>query len=451
MRRILARKYLYGKISRRKFHICSAGVRFRKTDAFGNSLREAGLRAYDVGLPRKMQAEVCMAADTSAGLSAPVVVEIDRPRRLLAIDGGGLLGLIPAESLIRIERQLDQLTGEEKPLCDRFDLIGGTSTGAILAAGLALGMKAADLADFYLDYGKGIFTKEWFPPIRLWHSYPSGPLIQHLKDKFGESTTLGDSKLRTQILIVSKNATQGNDWFFTNNPKSKFYKNNFALPLWQVVRASTAAPTYFPPQTIEVPDDAGNKQSYEFIDGGVSSYNNPALQVFLEATVPEYGNGWPMGVDRMLLMSLGTGFNSTAIDEGKAACYNLFDWAKYMVKELMNEANLQQNVLMHLLGQRPPTAESGTAELISSGAAKGIPDVDALDLVSNGLGAQKVLTYQRITIGLTQPRLQGLGLGDIDPVKVREMDAADQIQNMKRIGVAVAQEQVHMEALKNFF
>jgi uncharacterized protein len=397
-----------------------------------------------------MQAEVCMAADTPAGVSAPAPIKTDRPRRLLAIDGGGLLGLIPAEALIRMERQLDQLTGEEKPLCDRFDLIGGTSTGAILAAGLALGLKATDLRDFYLRYGNEIFTK-CFLPIQFWHKYPSGPLEKRLKEVLGEASTLSDSKLRTQILIVTKNATQGNDWFFNNNPKSKFYKNNSALPLWQVVRASSAAPTYFPPHTITVPDDTGKQQSYEFIDGGVSSYNNPSLQVFLEATIPQYGHGWPMGADKLLLMSLGTGFNSTAIAPGKAACYNLINWGEYVVKEMMNEANLQQNVLMHLIGKRPPTAESGTMELTSSGAAKGIPDENALNLVGSRLGAQELVTYQRITVGLTRQRLDQLGLPDVDPVKVREMDAVDQIANMQRIGAAIAKEQVRMEALKAFF
>lgn len=382
-----------------------------------------------------------MAADT---------VSSDRPRRLLAIDGGGLLGLIPAEALILVEQQLNQLTGTAKPLCDRFDLIGGTSTGAILAAGLSLGLPAQELRDFYLDYGKEIFTKVWLPE-RLWHRYRSEPLEKRLKEVVGESTTLGSDKLQTQIVIVTKNVTQGNDWFFTNNPKSKFFQNNSGLPLWEVVRASTAAPTYFPPQTIEVPDDTGKRQTYEFVDGGVSSYNNPALQVFLEATIPEYGNGWAMGMERLLLLSLGTGFNSVAIPTGKAACYNLLDWAKYMVHELMNEANLQQNVLMHLIGQRPATARSGTLELTSSGAISGIPGVNALDLVAAGLGAQKLVTYQRITIGLTQQRLQSLGLGDIDPIKVREMDAADEIPNMQRIGQAVAKEQVHMEGLKGFF
>ena len=382
-----------------------------------------------------------MAADT---------VETNRPRRLLAIDGGGLAGLIPAEALIQIEQQLDQLTGTQKPLCDRFDLIGGTSTGAILAAGLALGLKATDLRDFYLKFGQEIFTKSNLL-VQFWHKYPSGPLEDRLKEVLGESTTLGGSELRTQVMIVTKNATLGNDWFFTNNPNSKFFKNNSGLPLWQVVRASSAAPTYFPPQTIEVPDEAGKKQSYDFIDGGVSSYNNPALQVFLEATVPAYGLGWPMGADQLLLISLGTGFSSVTIESGKASRYELLDWAQYMIKELMSEANLQQNVLMHLIGQRPPELRSATLELTSSGAASGVPDLSALDLVSAGLGAQKLVTYQRVTVGLTRQRLDQLGLHDVDPVKVREMDAADQIPNMQRLGAAVAKEQVKMEAFKSFF
>ena len=374
----------------------------------------------------------------------------DRPRRLLAIDGGGLLGLIPGEALILIEEQLNRITGVEKPLCERFDLIGGTSTGAILAAGLALGLSAKQLRDFYLQFGKEIFTKVWFGG-RFWHNYSDAPLAKHLKEVFGEATTLGSDRLRAQVLIVTKNATLGNDWFFTNNPRNKFFKNNSGLPLWQIVRASAAAPTYFPPQTIEVPDDSGQKQSYEFVDGGVSSYNNPALQVFLEATIPEYGYGWPMGADRLLLLSLGTGFNALTIPAGKASGYNLLDWGRYVVKEMMNEANLQQNILLHIIGQRPGAAVSATTEMSSSGAAKGVPDESALSRVDVGLRAAKLVTYQRITIGLTRTRLDNLGLGDVDPFRVREMDAADQILNMQRVGAAVAREQVRMEALKGFF
>ncbi len=377
-------------------------------------------------------------------------VPSSRPRRLLAIDGGGLAGLIPAEALIEIERQLDLLTGNPAPLCEHFDLIAGTSTGAILAAGLALGMKAAQLRDFYLQFGHEIFSKSWWP-VRFWHSYPAGPLEKHLKEVLGEDTTLGSDRLRTQILIVTKNATLGNDWFFSNNPRNKFFNNNSAIPLWQVVRASSAAPTYFPPHTIAVPDGTGASQSYEFIDGGVSSYNNPALQVFLEATIPQYGYGWPMGVDQVLLMSLGTGYNSVMVDSGKAAGFNMLDWAKYVISEMMNEANLQQNLLLQVIGHKPALAVSANMELVSSGAAKGVPDDSAIAQMKAGLGAQKLLTYQRITVGLTRQRLDQLGLPDVDPVKVRQMDAADQIPNMQRVGVAVAKEQVRMSAVKEFF
>ncbi len=74
-------------------------------------------------------------------------VPLNRPRRLLSIDGGGLCGIIPAQALMEIERQLDALTGDPQPLCNRFDLIGGTSTGAILAVGLALGLSAQEMRD----------------------------------------------------------------------------------------------------------------------------------------------------------------------------------------------------------------------------------------------------------------------------------------------------------------
>ena len=373
-----------------------------------------------------------------------------RPMRLLSIDGGGLKGLIAAEALIAIETQLDALTGRSLPLSDRFDLIGGTSTGAILAVGLSLGLKAAELRDFYLKFGKQIFTKV-FLLERFWHSYLAGPLERHLKDVFGEDTTLGSGKLRTNIVIVSKNVTLGTTWFFTNNPKGKYFANNRGLPLWQIVRASSAAPTYFPPRTISVPDDADQPQEYEFIDGGVSSYNNPSLQVFLEATDPKYQFGWPTGTNKLLLISLGTGFDVVTIPSGKASGYSLLDWAPYAIKELMNDANLQQNVLMHLIGQSPagraaaPTAEESAAR------ATGVPTGDALDFVGPALGAYKALTYQRITVSLTRDRLDGLNLGDIDPAKVGEMDAVDQIANFQRIGQAVAREQVRMDLLQQFF
>lgn len=371
-------------------------------------------------------------------------------KRLLSIDGGGLLGLIPAECLIAMEEQLNQMTGSKLPLGKRFDLIGGTSTGAILAAGLCLGMHAAKLRDFYLEYGKEIFTKLLLP-LQFWHKYPSEPITKRLKERFGEKTTLGDNALLTNLLVVSKNATQGSTWFFSNNPKGKYFANDKDLPLWQVVRASTAAPTYFPPQKIAVPDGTGRTIEYEFIDGGVSSFNNPSFQVFLEATEPSYQLGWETGTDKLLMISLGTSYCPLKVPEGKAATYCVLDWAKYTVEDLLDDANLQQNVLMHLVGERPAGVRSALGEMQAAGVEDGAPSDNAMERVGVRLGAKKLLTYQRITIGLTRKRLDGLGLTDIDPEKVREMDAVDQMGNMQRIGRAVAKEQVQMERVKKFF
>ena len=372
-------------------------------------------------------------------------------KRLLSIDGGGLLGLIPAECLIRIEDQLNQLTNTELPLGKRFDLIGGTSTGAILAAGLCLGFQARQMRDFYLQYGEEIFNKVILPE-QFWHKYPSGPLEKRLMERFGERTTLGDNALLTNLLVVAKNATEGSTWFFTNNPNGKYYANNRDLPLWQVVRASTAAPTYFPPQKIAVPDGTGRSNEYEFIDGGVSTYNNPSFQVFLEATEKDYKFGWPAEPDKLLLISLGTGYCPLTIPEGKASGYCLLEWAKYTVEDLLGDANLQQNVVMHWLGESPaPEVPTGMAEMEAAGVEDGAPSVDTLDRVSARLGMKKQLTYQRITIGLTRKRLDGLGLTQIDPDKVRQMDAVDQMGNMQQIGKAIADEQVHMERLQSFF
>jgi uncharacterized protein len=379
-------------------------------------------------------------------MTDPTMAPVQR-KRLLSIDGGGLLGLIPAASLVLMERQLNELTGRSAPLCERFDLIGGTSTGAILAAGLALEKSAEELVDFYVDLGPKIFDLS-FILTRFWHKYPSGPIEKYLKEKLGEKVRLGGPELKTKVLLITKNATQGNNWTFTNNQGNRYFAENKDLFLWDLVRASSAAPTYFPPHTIEIPDGRGGSNHYEFIDGGVSSYNNPSLQVFLEATQPENNLNWPMGTDNLLLISLGTGFDAVGIPAGKAAGYELFDWAHYMVHELMNEANLQQNMLMHLIGQRAPVPSAVTASSMSTPVAA---SANALNSVSSLLDGRKLLTYQRITVEFSTIRMQQLGLPDIDPAKIREMDAVDEINNMQLVGQAVAKEQFHMDRLKQFF
>ena len=125
-------------------------------------------------------------------------------------------------------------------------------------------------------------------------------------------TAFGSEKVRTLLMIVLRNATTDSPWPISNNPNAKFNLpgtpgRNSDLALWKLVRANTAAPTYFPPETIKV-----DPHEFVFVDGGVTMYNNPAFQLFLMATTEPYRLCWPTGEEKMLLISVGTGASPNA-------------------------------------------------------------------------------------------------------------------------------------------
>jgi uncharacterized protein len=131
-----------------------------------------------------------------------------------------------------------------------------TSTGAIIAAGISLGMSVRDILDFYLKNGSDMFDKASIVR-RLQYKYESEPLTKELKIAFGDSTVLGSEQIETLLLVVLRNATTDSPWPVSNNPFAKYNDpvhpaNNLKFPLWQLVRASTAAPTFFPPEVITI-------------------------------------------------------------------------------------------------------------------------------------------------------------------------------------------------------
>ena len=217
------------------------------------------------------------------------------------------------------------------------------------------------------------------------------------------------------------------------------------MPLWQVVRASTAAPTYFEPETIQIPDRKGAMSSYEFVDGGVSTFNNPAFQLFLEATHANYRLGWQTGPDKLLLVSVGTGFSPNKIAQGGAARQTLVGWAGYAIRALMDDASLQQSVILQLIGQTPRPHH------IDRELGTGLPDNPETAVLSPSLGSLKLFTYHRYTVSLTRERLTELGLPGIDPEKVSALDAVNQAGNLQLIGKKIADEQVRVEDYAPFF
>ena len=109
-------------------------------------------------------------------------------KRILALDGGGIRGAVTCGILEKIEKIIQEKEGKDTRLCDYFDLIGGTSTGSIIAAGLAIGMSASEITEKYLKLGGEIFGKkrDWWKPWETWKflkaGYDHSVLEKNLKD-----------------------------------------------------------------------------------------------------------------------------------------------------------------------------------------------------------------------------------------------------------------------------
>ncbi|NNM23294.1 MAG: patatin [Flavobacteriaceae bacterium] len=348
-----------------------------------------------------------------------------KPKRILALDGGGIRGALTLGFLERLEELLHQRTGNRNLLlCDHFDLIGGTSTGAIIAAGLSIGMTASEIKDLYLSIGDKIFGEKYSLirnfGKRIRAEYNFGPLEKALEDVFG-TLTIESKEIRTGLCIVTKRADTLSTWPIMNHPSGKFFESNKNILLRNAVRASAAAPSYFLPKQIEV----GNNQMATFIDGGVSLANNPALQLFLIATLKEFPYRWPLGEDKLSILSLGTGTYTKRYEHAKMAKKHLLGWAKIIPELFMEDANYFNQTILQYISNSP--------------TAKNI-DSEILDLRDDLLTDKPALHYVRYNVLLEAKELNSLGLYfDQDQIEsLRKMDAAKNKEILYNIGAKAA-------------
>ena len=352
-------------------------------------------------------------------------------KKILALDGGGIRGMITVEVLAKIERQLREQLGADDDfvLADYFDFVAGTSTGAIIAACISYGMKIDDVRNFYIESGKGMFDKA-FLLKRFRYKYEDEDLVAKLKDVFGSGTTLGSDKLKTVLMMVMRNATTDSPWPVSNNPFAKYNQLirrsdpycdcNLDFPLWQLVRASTAAPVYFPPEVIDM---GSNK--FIFVDGGITTYNNPAFQAFLMATLEPYKMNWNTGEDNMLIVSIGTGTSPQSNVDLNPNEMNLLYNAGSIPSALMYAALNEQDTLCRVFGKC----------LYGNELDRELGDLIG---VKGPVGPGKLFTYVRYNAELTTEGLTSLGLPDIDPGNVQKLDSVAHIRDLQRVGVAVA-------------
>ncbi len=358
-----------------------------------------------------------------------------RPNRILALDGGGIRGALTLGFLERIETIIREKEGNpDLLLCEYFDLIGGTSTGAIIAAGLSVGKTAGEIKDLYLSIGDKIFgqkNKFWKNPKKWYRAkYSFEPLETALEEFFG-AIRMGDDDIKTGLCIVTKRADTFSTWPILSSSKGKYFKHNKNMLLHKVVRASAAAPTYFIPKQIDV----GNGEIATFIDGGLSLANNPALQLFLVATLDGFPYKWPIGEDNISLVSVGTGTSKKHIDPDKVAKFGLANWAKEIPNMFMEDANYLNQTVLQLLSNSP------TAKKIDSEIG------DLRDDILNGAPA---LHYVRYNVQLEENELNGLGLNySRDEIKsLQEMDAAENKDELYKIGAKAAEKYILSEHIK---
>jgi hypothetical protein len=352
------------------------------------------------------------------------------PKRILALDGGGIRGILTVQLLKRIEKLVRDRTGDNSAvLADYFDLIGGTSTGAIIASALALGWEVDRIEKLYLKLGNSIFESSFFRKGLLRPKFSAEPVKKALADKnegFGD-IRLGGPELKTGLAVVAKRLDTGSPWVIHNNPEGRYFNQmsgsqstpNKDYLLRDVVRASTAAPTFFEPEMIKVADDLEGA----FVDGGVSPHNNPALQLLMLATLEGHRLRWPTGADQLLLVSLGTGSKALALDPKEVMGMKAAELGVRGLASLMDDASALNELLLQWM------SSSATANEIDSeiGDLKG-------DILGGG---EPLLTYLRYDVKFDDDWLKDK-LSPEQLEMIAEMDRPENMPKLVEIGLAAA-------------
>jgi hypothetical protein len=365
------------------------------------------------------------------------------PKRILALDGGGVRGALTVAFLERIEAVLRERLGQQVRLGDWFDLIGGTSTGAVIAGALALGFSASDVRDFYLRLAPRVFKRPFWRIQGLQAKFDAEALRQEI-ESIVRDRTLDSPDLITGLGIVTKRMDTGSPWIVANNPAAPYWETAKSLPgdrkqpatgnryyrLANLVRASTAAPFYFDPEFLPIIE--GERHGL-FVDGGVTPHNNPALILFLMTILRSYGLNWTTGPDQLAIVSIGTGsyrdqFVPDQIDVGKTAKI-----AIRALTSLMNDAQTFILMQMQYLG------ECLTPWLINS---------EVGTLAGDGPTQGKLFRFMRYDVRMEPDWIKenlATDISEQEAIRLRAMDDPSIIESVYQLGALAAKVQVKPE------
>ncbi|MGD1804754.1 patatin-like phospholipase family protein [Dapis sp. BLCC M126] len=283
--------------------------------------------------------------------------------RILSLDGGGIRGVLSARLLKEVE---DNLAKEGHKLHTYFDFVAGTSTGSILAAGIACQKSADDMIKLYKEKGKDIFLdsvskqrKKWRPISTLVgdnilglrtisskffgdvlypHKKGDQGLAKVLQEKLvleGQSTpaNLKDIK-ELRILIPAYDVDSRNTTWFCNPPDDEkhWYDD---IELWEICTASASAPTFFPPYNL-----LDKMKSRPHIDGGVSA-NNPSLIAIARAFELDRELNW----SNIAVLSIGTGQTTKSYSYEEIKRWGAASWAKNIPNIFMDPSAISSETI----------------------------------------------------------------------------------------------------------
>jgi len=255
----------------------------------------------------------------------------DDETSILAVDGGGIRGIIPAMVLAELEHRAGI------PISDMFDYIAGTSTGGILALGLAKpdgtrpAYTARDVIGIYDRQGPSIFQdRGWFSWGLTRPKYPISQLQRPLKGTIG-TYPLADT--RTNVVVPVYDVRNRRPVVFQTS--SAKHSSRMNLEAWKVATATSAAPTYFPPFDVEPGPPTSGVGPRSFVDGGIYA-NNPA-SIALSCAVDDQTTRYERpDLGDFFVVSIGTGKSERPIDASKADGWGAFGWAKPAIKCAMD-------------------------------------------------------------------------------------------------------------------
>jgi predicted acylesterase/phospholipase RssA len=428
---------------------------------------------------RRRQVAIAPATATIGAAGQEFACDRDRqlfgpgPKRVLSLDGGGVRGAVTVAFLTRIEEIFSEHYGKPVRLGDHFNLIGGTSTGAIIAGALALGYRCNEVKEFYTNLAPLVFKRQrWAIPV-IHPKFAARGLRAEIEKIVGD-LDMQSEKLVTGICVVTKRIDTGSPWIITNNPKAPYWEDgeghdgNKHYKLATLVRASTAAPSFFDPEVLPI---SGKKKMLPsatatplkkplaarfaeamlervgwkskavldprdyglFVDGGVTPHNNPAFALLQTISLKPFKLCWPAGPQNLTFVSVGTGSHRPRLKYEDLGFTRYAQLAIHALVSMMTDAQNLVLAQMQWLGECPApweiNSEIGT-------------------LAGDGPPGGKLFRFMRYDIRLETDWLArelGLEVSAAELALLRAMDNPAAVERLYSIARLAAEKQVKPE------